>query len=77
MKNDEKGAGVVENIWETILKGNVWTGELVNKSKKGKLYYEEVTIAPIKNQDNQVSIFIAIQRDITEKKELERKLEKL
>ena len=34
-------------LWSTILNGNIRVGELINRSKKGDLYYESVTITPI------------------------------
>lgn len=61
-----------ENMWETILGGNEWTGELYNRKKNGKYYWESVSISPIKDDFGNVTNFIAIKEDITEKKEAER-----
>lgn len=77
LNSGKQGNEFFKIMWNTILNGDVWTGELINRNKKGELFNEEVTIAPVKNQDNQVSNFIAIHRDITEKKKLEKKLETL
>lgn len=76
-KSGKQSKDFYEKLWSTILKGDIWSGELINKSKSGVLYNEEMTIAPVKNSDDNVVNFIAIRRDITEKKALEEKLEKL
>ncbi|MBJ6727779.1 hybrid sensor histidine kinase/response regulator [Geomesophilobacter sediminis] len=62
------------NLWLTITSGNVWHGELYNKKKNGQLYWEHVTIAPVKNREGVITHFIAIKEDITEKKTLEEQL---
>lgn len=56
------------NLWQTILGGNVWTGEIINRNKSGQLYYEEMTIAPVRNQGGEITHFIAVKQDITERK---------
>jgi len=61
-----------ENMWEKILGGNEWIGELYNKKKDGKYYWESVSISPIKDDFGNITNFIAIKEDITEKKEAER-----
>ncbi|MFZ4398721.1 MAG: PAS domain S-box protein [Bacteroidales bacterium] len=55
-------------LWETILSGNEWHGELQNKKKNGDLYWETALIAPIINDNQKISHFIAIKEDITERK---------
>lgn len=61
-------------LWRTILSGNTWTGELINKRKDGSLYYEEETITPLFNEAGEVSRFIAIKIDISHRKEIEKSL---
>ena len=34
-------------MWETILAGGVWRGELYNRRKDGSIYLEEMTITPV------------------------------
>ncbi|RLD35777.1 MAG: hypothetical protein DRI83_06340, partial [Bacteroidetes bacterium] len=60
-----------KNMWETVLKGDVWHDEIINKKKNGDLYYEEMTITPILNDKQEVIQFVAIKQDITERKRLE------
>jgi PAS domain S-box-containing protein len=56
-----------DNLWKTILSGNVWHGELINRRKDGKIITEEQTIAPVRDSSGKIIHFIAIKQDITEK----------
>ena len=62
------------SMWEVILRGEVWRGELVNKRKDGTLYDEEMTITPVQNTQGEVTHFIAIKLDISERKRSEQAL---
>ncbi|MBI5952896.1 MAG: GAF domain-containing protein [Chloroflexi bacterium] len=62
------------DLWETILSGRVWHGELINRRKDGSLYVEEGTITPLRNDDGAVSHFIVIKQDITARKQAEQAL---
>lgn len=59
-----------KNLWETISSGHDWKGEFHNKKKNGELYWESASISPIKNERGEISHFIAIKEDITEKKKM-------
>jgi two-component system, cell cycle sensor histidine kinase and response regulator CckA len=61
-------------VWRTILARNSWQGELTNQRKDGTLYQTSVTISPIVDQQGRLTHFVAIERDITEHKHLERQL---
>jgi len=53
-------------LWDTILSGRSWKGELLNKRKDGEEYWEKSTIAPIFDAAGEVSHFVAVKEDITE-----------
>ena len=57
-----------KKMWETIIAGDVWNGEIINNRKDGKQYTAEMTIAPVKNDAGIIQHFVAIKQDITEKK---------
>lgn len=59
------------DLWETILSGKVWRGEMVNRRKDGVLYHEEQTITPVTDSRGRIGYFIAIKQDITERKHAE------
>jgi PAS domain S-box-containing protein len=58
-------------LWQTILAGNVWQGETTNRRKDGTLYIEEQTITPVRDDTGQITHFIAIKTDCTERKQAE------
>jgi PAS domain S-box-containing protein len=62
------------DLWQTILAGNVWTGRLTNKRKNGTFYQEEATISPVKNDHGTIVNFVGVKRDITKEIELETQL---
>ena len=55
-------------LWQTILSGQKWEGEFLNKKKNGELYWESVEIAPIFNDKGEIISFLKVSRDITELK---------
>ena len=59
-----------ENLWETILDGNIWQGEIQNKRKNGELYWEKAIISPVKSANGKTTHFLGIKEDITEKRKL-------
>jgi nitrogen fixation negative regulator NifL len=62
-----------QKLWETILSGQVWQGETINRRKDGSLYSEEQTITPVRGERGEIEHFIAIKQDITERKRAELK----
>ncbi len=61
-------------MWETINKGEKWVGELINKKKNGESLWVLTSISPIKDSQDQITNFVAIQADITVNKKLENDL---
>jgi len=59
-----------KKLWDTILSGKDWKGEFYNKKKNGELYWENGIISPIVNENGDITHFIGIQEDITEKKKM-------
>lgn len=61
-------------LWETILDGEKWEAELINQRKSGELYRVEQEIAPIRNTVGEISHFVAIERDVTDRRLREQQL---
>jgi PAS domain S-box-containing protein len=59
---------------ERLSQGKAYAGELKNYTKDGQMYWLDISITPIKNEDGIVTHFTAIERDITERKEVEEEL---
>lgn len=61
-------------MWETIKSGNDWKGQVQNRRKNGELYWERLSISPVKDLDGNIKHFIAIKEDNTQQKEFESQL---
>ncbi len=61
-------------LWDTLLSGKTWRGELLNKRKDGTTYLVWATITPVLNEHNEITHFIGVEDDITERKAAEEKL---
>ncbi len=65
-----------KKLWETVLAGKIWKGEIVNRKKDGSFYFEEMVITPIINSNSQITHFVSFKQDVTEKRQKEKELEK-
>jgi PAS domain S-box-containing protein len=61
-------------MWQTIDSGKTWKGEFQNKAKNGTLFWEHVTISPIKDDAGEIINYLAIKEDVTAQKDTEEKL---
>jgi PAS domain S-box-containing protein len=68
LKSGRHDHAFYQNLWDTILSGKVWQGEVINRKKDGSLYTEEETITPVYDQNREISHFIGIKQDVTERK---------
>jgi PAS domain S-box-containing protein len=73
-KSDHHDKAFYTEMWTTILSGNVWHGDLMNKRKDDNLYIEEMTITPLFDDKGAITHFIGVKQDITERKDIENKL---
>ena len=60
-----------QQLWQTISRGREWHGELLNKKKDGTLFWESVTISPILNDRREITHYVGVKEDITERKQTE------
>ena len=74
VKSGKHDSNFYIQLWSTIKEGKIWIGEICNKKKSGQLFWEQVTISPIKNNKNEITHFVAVQTDISEKKQAEEEL---
>ncbi len=70
-KSGVQDTAFYHEMWQTILAGRIWHGELVNQRKDGSLYTEEMTITPVMDDFGVPAYFIAVKQDITERKRYE------
>jgi PAS domain S-box-containing protein len=71
LKSGVQDVNFYHHLWQTVLGGAVWQGGVTNKRKDGTLYEEEMTITPVRAQMAEITHFIAIKQDVTERKRLE------
>lgn len=77
LKSGEKSKVEYKELWDTITHGDIWRGEFHNKKKNGELYWEKASIGPIKNKQGEITHFLAIKEDITERRKMENKIKNL
>lgn len=59
------------HLWKTIRSGEMWKGELINRRKDGSEYIELALITPVRQKNGDITHYLAIKEDITERKKLE------
>ncbi len=57
-----------EDLWSTLINGNKWEGEFINKKKNGELYREKALIYPLIGKEGSKIKYVGIKSDITEEK---------
>jgi diguanylate cyclase (GGDEF)-like protein/PAS domain S-box-containing protein len=75
LKSGETPAGVYKDLWSTIVSGKEWHGELANRKKNGKLFWEHASISPVIDERGKATHFVAVKEDITERKQAEKALQ--
>lgn len=69
LKSGYQDNEIYKHLWDEISSGRVWKGELQNRKKNGDLYWENVSISPIRDEDNSITHYVAVKDDITEQKQ--------
>jgi PAS domain S-box-containing protein len=71
LKSGKHDAAFYKDLWDTIREGKNWTGEITNRKKDGQLYIDLTTIAPVRSADGEITNFVAIKQDATDRKRVE------
>lgn len=66
-----------KELWETVLSGKIWRGQVKNKTKNNSFFWVDTFIIPFKNENGEIHSFLAIRNDISEQKEKEEEIRKL
>ncbi len=67
LKSGEHDDAFYRGLWQTVSSGQAWHGEMCNRKKNGELYWEQVSIAPIRDETGEITHFVAVKDDITER----------
>lgn len=74
LKSGTHAPGFYRDLWQTILAGKEWRGEFHNRSKEGRLFWENASISPIKDATGAIRHFVAVKEEITERKLMQEQL---
>ena len=74
LKSGQTPSKRYQEMWQTLLDKQTWTGEIQNRKKNGEIYWEHAQIAPVIDSKGEVTHYMAIKEDITEKKRQEERI---
>ena len=75
-KSGDTDLTVYRDLWRTIMSRQTWRGEIKNRNKSGELYWEFATISPVTDEGGNITHFIAIKENITERKRKDAELQR-
>ena len=74
LKSGEHSEEFYKDLWDTILSGKEWRGEFLNRKKNGEFLWELASISSVRNRQGEITHFVAVKEDITERKMMEEEL---
>lgn len=75
-KSGEHDETFYDEMWETIVDGDVWDGQIINEHKNGEHRWVDMTIAPMTDEAGEIERFVAVDTDVTERKERQQRIER-
>ena len=77
LKSGETNVLLYKEMWDTLVGGSEWHGEWINKKKNGELYWENISISPIHDENGRIVNYLAVKQDITLRKQAEQEIHEL
>ncbi|GAB4502671.1 MAG: hypothetical protein Fur0035_22260 [Anaerolineales bacterium] len=74
VKSGETSAEKYVELWQALKDGQVWRGEFHNRKKNGELYWVLAVVSPIRDEAGEITHYVAVQQDITARKQAEEEL---
>ncbi len=74
LKSGQQDEAFYDEIWKSLLAGDVWEGRFTNRRKDGTLFQEEAVISPVFDPEGRITQFVAVKRDVSREVELESRL---
>jgi PAS domain S-box-containing protein len=71
LKSGEMPAEVYRDLWTAISAGREWRGEILNRAKDGRLFWEMASISAVRDAGGRITNFVAVKEDVTERKKAE------
>ena len=75
LKSGMQNEAYYQTLWTTVLQGETWSSETVERHKNGTLFTVQQTVTPIRDEKGEISHFISILEDITVQKEAEARIQ--
>ncbi|MCP4660847.1 MAG: response regulator [bacterium] len=74
LRSGKQDPELYRELWETISSGREWRGEFCNRKKNGELYWELASISAIRDPDGELTHYVAVKEEITQRKRDEEEL---
>ena len=74
LKSGRQGEAFYRAMWDTLVRGGVWNGRLVNRRKDGTLFEEDATIGPVRDASGRLVNYVAVKRDVSTEALLQQQL---
>jgi len=74
LKSGYQDNSFYKSMWETLTRGDVWSGYMINRKKDGSFFEEEATLSPVKDESGAIVNYVAVKRDITREMTLQKQL---
>jgi len=71
LKSTAQDASLYKELWDTITRGEVWHGTLIDKRKDGSFYPAMMSIAPIHGDEGEITHYVSLQQDMSEYQKME------
>jgi PAS domain S-box-containing protein len=71
LKSGQMPDAVYRELWTKITSGQEWRGELLNRAKNGRLFWEMASISAVRDAEGRITNFVAVKEDVTERKKSE------
>ncbi|CAG1772891.1 hypothetical protein BAC2_03200, partial [uncultured bacterium] len=77
LKSGLTDPAIYRDMWMQLSSGRVWRGELANRKKDGETFWETASISPVRNNEGEITHFVAVKQDVTARKKLDDELSRL
>jgi PAS domain S-box-containing protein len=74
VKSGNHPSSFYKDLWDTILSGKPWRGEFLNRKRNDEEFWESASISAIKNDEGEITHFVAVKQDISDRKHMEEEL---
>ncbi len=71
LKSGKHDRAFYQDLWDTIIRGDVWTGRIINRRKDGSLIEEDTTISPVYDRQGRITAYVSLKRDVTDQVQME------